>query len=325
MSALEHWIVKNGRRIYRRLGGINSPWSADYGKPIATPQQGNDFIATKIREGTPFFAARLGSTELSCLANYIQIHEVQNSSKLSAVKKQITGYDASWNATVRHNISFYSGFFPPIDDMLDRFCRLYLDDLGTVDLLGVWYNIFEDYVCRHYCSRAELADLTSLEPYFHNNPWSAHLKDHTVIIVHPFAKSIQKQLAHRQKLFKDPAILPDFKAIPIKAVQTIADSDTSFENWFDALDAMCQQVARYDFDIALIGAGAYGLPLGAYVKRLGRQAIHMGGATQILFGIKGKRWDDHPIIPSFYNNYWTRPLEEEKPAKADNVEGGCYW
>jgi hypothetical protein len=35
-----------------------------------------------------------------------------------------------------------------------------------------------------------------------------------------------------------------------------------------------------EFDVALIGAGAYGLPLAACVKRLGKKAIHMGGVTK---------------------------------------------
>lgn len=47
-----------------------------------------------------------------------------------------------------------------------------------------------------------------------------------------------------------------------------------------------------DYDIVLLGCGAYGFPLAAYAKRRGKQAIHMGGSLQLLFGIKGKRWED---------------------------------
>ncbi|MCD7883766.1 MAG: hypothetical protein LUI87_08725 [Lachnospiraceae bacterium] len=80
-----------------------------------------------------------------------------------------------------------------------------------------------------------------------------------------------------------------------------------------------------DFDVAIIGAGAYGLPLAAYCKERGAQAIQMSGATQILFGIKGKRWDDHPFISSLYNEYWVRPNESETPPLKQKVEGGSYW
>ena len=65
--------------------------------------------------------------------------------------------------------------------------------------------------------------------------------------------------------------------------------------------------------------------LAARIKEAGRQAVHMGGATQLLFGIKGKRWDVHPVISGLYNDYWVRPDESERPKGAESVEDGCYW
>jgi hypothetical protein len=62
-----------------------------------------------------------------------------------------------------------------------------------------------------------------------------------------------------------------------------------------------------DFDVAIIGCGAYGFPLAAHLKRLGKKAIYMGGATQLLFGIKGKRWDNYRLISNFFNEHWVRP------------------
>jgi hypothetical protein len=88
---------------------------------------------------------------------------------------------------------------------------------------------------------------------------------------------------------------------------------------------MCAEVEKVDFDIAIIGAGAYGLPLAFHVKSLGKKAIHMGGATQILFGIKGKRWDHHEVISKLYNEHWVRPLPSERPEHYYDIEKGCYW
>jgi hypothetical protein len=36
--------------------------------------------------------------------------------------------------------------------------------------------------------------------------------------------------------------------------------------------------------------------------------VHLGGATQRLFGIRGKRWDERPFFQNLYNEHWTRPL-----------------
>lgn len=67
------------------------------------------------------------------------------------------------------------------------------------------------------------------------------------------------------------------------------------------------------------------------------KAIHLGGALQLLFGIKGKRWTNPTygmkslpfITENYYNNlmneFWTSPAKTEKPLNANNVEGACYW
>lgn len=51
----------------------------------------------------------------------------------------------------------------------------------------------------------------------------------------------------------------------------------------------------------------------------------MAGATQLLFGIRGKRWDDHPILSRLYNDAWVRPGDGEGIRNKDAVEGGSYW
>ena len=123
--------------------------------------------------------------------------------------------------------------------------------------------------------------------------------------------------------------------ITLKAVQSIGGTE-KFSTWFDALDYMKQQIDGIDFDIALIGCGAYGMPLAAHIKRSGKQAIHFGGSLQLLFGIRGKRWETSEYgktyftdgigkYPSLVNNYWIRPYETSKFKGAEKVEGGCYW
>jgi hypothetical protein len=89
---------------------------------------------------------------------------------------------------------------------------------------------------------------------------------------------------------------------------------------------MCAKIDRLDFDIALLGCGGYGLPLVNYIKNTKkRSAIYVGGALQILFGIRGKRWDNMPQINKFYNSRWVRPSEEEKIIGLEKVEEGCYY
>jgi len=122
---------------------------------------------------------------------------------------------------------------------------------------------------------------------------------------------------------KQLGILPKLKNLEvIQAVQTIAgNKDPRFKDWFEALDYMKKEIDKKDFNIALIGCGAYGLPLAAHVKSLGKQAIHIGGGLQLLFGIKGKRWEEHKL----FTKDWIYPLKEDTPQNIKKVEGGCYW
>jgi hypothetical protein len=78
---------------------------------------------------------------------------------------------------------------------------------------------------------------------------------------------------------------------------------------------------RKDFDVALVGAGAWSIPLVAHAKNLGKKGLHLGGQLQLLFGIKGGRWDQVGI----YNPFWTRPLADEKPKDFMRMEHGAYW
>ena len=125
--------------------------------------------------------------------------------------------------------------------------------------------------------------------------------------------------------FETKNVLPNFELSVIKAVQSLSGEKNPFENWFQALEFMKEEISQKDFDVALIGCGAYGFPLAAHVKKIGKQSIHIGGSLQILFGIKGKRWDDHPIIGKLYNEYWVRPNAQDKPTHSNLVENDCYW
>jgi hypothetical protein len=44
-----------------------------------------------------------------------------------------------------------------------------------------------------------------------------------------------------------------------------------------------------------------------------------------LFGIKGKRWENHEEISKLMNEHWIRPAQSETPANFAKVEDGCYW
>lgn len=197
-----------------------------------------------------------------------------------------------------------------------------IEDLSLVDFLGSWRP--EEILFKNKLRQAKKIDcfyITGIKA--RNKSWTRLLKDKKVLVVHPFADTIKRQYeTNRELIYTSELTLPKFKSLEIvKAVQSIAGNKAGFNNWFEALRYMEDQISQKDFDIALIGCGAYGFCLAAHVKRLGKQVLHLGGDLQLHFGIKGKRWD----YKGMYNEFWVSPSESERPLNFENVEGGCYW
>ena len=130
----------------------------------------------------------------------------------------------------------------------------------------------ENKVVKSKCNKmTKYCRLEALEPYYFEKPWSEALRGKKVLVVHPFVESIKKQYKIREQLFINQNVLPQFASLTcIKAVQSFAGEKTKFDTWFDALNSMKEQISQNDFDVAIIGAGAYSLPLAAYVKKIGR-------------------------------------------------------
>lgn len=88
---------------------------------------------------------------------------------------------------------------------------------------------------------------------------------------------------------------------------------------------MTDEAAKIDFEVAIIGCGAYGYPLAARIKQKGKKAVHMGDPSQLLFGIYGDRWTSLPNFEPWINDSLVRSSINEKPKGFNKVEGGCYW
>ena len=226
------------------------------------------------------------------------------------------------------NLCSNAGFFPYDLDLGLRWYRLMIQDIKEVDVLGS-YIYEEKYIAQSMNCLKRVNIDGYFSPFSWNNPWSKVLKGKKVLVVHPFVESIKYQYENnREHLFENPDVLPEFKElILVKAVQTQADAkDSRFKDWFEALQYMKDEIDKCDYDIALIGCGAYGMCLAAHVKRQGKQAVHLASMTQMLFGVYGKRWlDSEPEYRKYINKYWIRPDKKEKPQGADKIEGGCYW
>lgn len=295
------------------------------GKVLLSTSKTNAMIADAIEWQIPFWAGRFGGTEMNAIYQFLA-YDMDNSK------------DMRKNAIER--LCHYSGFFPNDIALGEQFVQMMLSDCTDIDLQGQWRRYMEDYIYVKYQKKTTLTQLHHIEPWemyrYPNSgikPWTSALKGKKVLVIHPFEESIRKQYETNRerifsRIFSADDILPEFELITLKAVQTLGgETDSRFTTWFDALNWMKDECAKLDFDVAIIGCGAYGYPLAAEIKRMGKVAIHLAGATQLLFGIIGKRWEEEnpDFARDIVNEYWIRPSEGERIKKSETIESNCYW
>ncbi len=324
---LTRCLIVLQRKIY---GGGRFPWS-DFKRPALDwdEKQTQAGIAEIIRSGRPAMVARFGSGELEATLRGLAILDRREQGLLRSFSKLVAGNTSPfwWDNSIRGGLVWGAGFFPPDDDSLNAFSARIVKDCTGLDVLAAWQE-GEERMRFRFFPNAKTCNLGAVSfPFRSDNPWYLALEGTRVLVIHPFAETIRKQCARRERIFPADRALPAFEILTIRPPVTLAGNweQSPFQNWFEALNRTISEIATLDFDVALIGAGAYGMSLAAAVKTMGRIGIHMGGATQLLFGIKGTRWDGTDIGKRFYNDSWVRPSASEVPNNARTVEGGCYW
>jgi hypothetical protein len=321
MNRISIYCLKGLRKIYSTFFGVKYAQSSDSVQDGAVASK---IIYDALIGDKPCMIARFGSTELACLLNYVGVTHDKNK-YLPYIQGKTQRW--WWEDAIIHQMQNWSGFFPARQDKIEQFCQLMLQDIPQVDILGSW--LADEQLFKKELENSTKINFELLNPYFSKVPWTKALEGKKVLVVHPFAATIEKQYKKRELLFKNN-LLSAFELHTIQAVQSIAGNETQFTDWFAALDFMKSEIDKHDYDICLIGCGAYGFPLAAHVKRKGKKAIHLGGSLQLLFGIRGKRWEDTNYNPIYnfaelINEHWVKPDENEKPIGASIVEGACYW
>lgn len=260
-----------------------------------------------IEEDRPFLYSRWGDSEAFA---YI-------SSK--------TGVGCEHNMRVLYT---NAGVFPNNIEALQSFSEEFEKAAKQIDIFCTFSFVpLIDVLYQRLSEGAEAVNSDLEYPFFDEYIWTKALSGKKVLVCHPFAKLIEEQYKNRDKIWNNGALPTFANLIVYKSVQSMGGNE-NYSSWMDALEKMKSDISELDFDIALIGCGAYGMPLGAFIKeQMNKKAIHLGGSLQILFGIKGKRWEGetYQYDKKLYNEYWKRPYEEDKPANWENVENGCYW
>lgn len=233
-----------------------------------------------------------------------------------------------------------AGVFPLQYNSILEWIVEYTDAAKQADCMAAgWYTPFarpEWSYLQEISPHSKRIPLRSLEPFYVADPsqrWTNVLQGQKVCVVSSFVDSIESQLENFDNIW--PGNQPMFpKDIQWSFVRTgyapvlakgRAEWEEGIRSWKDAVDWMEREVCKHKPTIVLIGCGGLAMPLAKRLKEKGIVAIVMGGAIQVLFGIKGRRWAAHPVISKLWNPHWIPPFPYEVPKGAESVEGGCYW
>ena len=307
-AASQLWLAMH--RIKRTYSAL-SDWVErlrypSFGADVVSADDASRLIFDAVEGGNPFLVSRLGSVESRLLGEYLYC---------SGSYSRLTVLQAHNNA----------GIFPVSKSGLSESAERLLEASRQVDLLGQWQTPYQARMISEHLFSSQFTALPSLEPWWALRPWTLGLKGKKILVIHPFVRTIADQYQRRAELFSGPHVLPDFSLLLLRPPQTLGGQTEAFGSWIQALDDLIAKVRALDFDVALIGCGAYGLPLGAAIKAMGKSSIHLGGALQLLFGIRGRRWEAMPHYAALMNDAWVRPSPDETPRAASKVDGGCYW
>ena len=301
-----------------RLTGLRWPRLCNRRSANLPVPESQAWITGALTQQTPCAIGKVGTCELlgqEYLDRWIRLPWPRN---------------ASWYRPAQR-LFHTAGVFPIRRDIYQRWAPVYRAAVRQLDFVAQWQpegsflDAYEQAFLDRELPRAVRGNFHSLEPV--GAPWLQPLVKLRWLIISPFCETIRSQLPRLSLLNVFHGISPEALARAAGHCRFLPCPQLPYmvppvhRDWFHGLEEMKRAMDRMEFDVAVIGAGAWSLPLAAHAKALGRIGIHLGGTVNLLFGIRGGRFEDRGL----YNEHWIRPLESERPANHQLMEKGAYW
>lgn len=266
--------------------------------------RGNDFVRQAILSGPPLAIGKIGSLEAEAMTCYL--------------------HGRDYPQVLRQQLLENVGIHPADREHLDAFCKFFLEAVDKFDILAAWGHPGETEIINRV-GRRTLVRLRSFESWRHPQPWSSALAGKRVLVVTPFANSVLSQFRRREQIWRDQSILPPCELRTVRMPLSPGLVPPLHHDWRERYDAIIKECDQAPYDVMLVGAGGLSVPIVAHAKSSGRIGFHLGGHTQIFFGVYGKRWDRDRLLAELQTPAWVRPSGDEAPPTVVKVEQGCYW
>jgi hypothetical protein len=232
-----------------------------------------------------------------------------------------------------------AGIFPiAVHSIFYRWQKDSIEATKSADVLATgWYEplkVAESEALVKWSVKAKQIPLRSLEPYYVDKPlrWTNLLEGHSVAVVTSFSSTAKSQCERLAEIWGSNTIFPDNiswhwvqTGYPRSVAKGRCEWPPCINNWQQAAEYVVGEVLKSGARFALIGCGGIGMPIAKMLKDRGIIALVLGGSIQVLFGIKGRRWENHTVISKLWNDSWIEASKDEIPGGAESIEGGCYW
>ena len=321
--------------------------SAKYKSSRKCNEEGYKFIYESIKKtiiepSNKIMIGKIGANELLIIYQFIAI-----------IQNKIVDFSPD----IKREGCLTAGIYPSSKEGFIIFVNKYLEAIKSMNILASWNDRileFEEYIWNNYISKDKISngisngilgivELTSLESFYTESKywWQNLYENKTILIITPFVKSIQTQLdlSKRDKVWRGKwqgfwSNTINFKYVKFPHPYYISNKEDK-DSYPQSLELLMQKYnaeidAIGDFDIALVGTGAYSILLCDYIKRIKKKnSFHLGGGLQMMCGVYGHRWEpsfnNSSFLKEYINDAWIRPLPEEIPPMYNAQENGAYF
>jgi len=306
--------AKNNYSVEERMEGFNNL---------------QHFIESKIKKKETFFIGRLSGDEARLCGLVL-------SGKANQHMK------CAFGRPMLETMSRNAGIMVTSQKSLKTYVHCNYNAVRNCDMLGVWAETMYLQAVEFYhfakkqMPQKPIFHSCALEPFYFFQPskyntgvdnyrlynlWSGK----RLLVISSHINTIKQQIKHIDKVF-EPYKIFDKNVFSFVCPPKTMSFNHENKDWMEDFEGFKKRVAEHDFDIALVSCGGYGMPICDYIySTLGKSCMYIGGALQLFFGITGKRWLDHETLKDYYNEYWRRPLDIDRPPNSHLIEGGCYW
>ena len=321
-----HSILPLARRV---RSGVNSVRShANRARLCYRTIEKKNFIHAlrrAIQNEAGYAAGKIGPTAQYMLRYEIMLSGKHNSDEIRAFEKGL-----------EFQCLKQQGLFPSDPGFYLRYSAFYVKHVRNLDCLGICFYPEELQLVKHHRMNNKLIHYVKQEPdrsvpNNDNNCYLQYFREKKILIICPFGQLLSERAT--KEIFEGVWSKTGKRWFYPQNVDGLefpygfsAETHKKYATVLDLLDDITCQVAKRDFDIALIGAAGLAIPIASFIKDMGKVAIDLGGHLQVVFGVMGERWRvREDWREPYFNDWWIDMPEKYRPKERDVCDSGAYW